>query len=215
MSTNKINLIGIRGIKGIKNIALVLMSLSIITFSISSCGTAKKMVYKNDGYDNYYATSFCYRGQWSTWKKWPFSYNKMVIYLYSNGDAIGLALKDNGGNIYYRFMIDNYSPKGKEFTGTVEYYVNDNYPTAEALAKANHFVVPDYRTDKTPSVKREAKATIKIVNNEEQPAVFNIWYDNIGVAFDILEPKKISSSLTWGIIGSIVSFALIGAILSE
>lgn len=98
---------------------------------------------------------------------------------------IGLSMKDSGGNVYWSFIITNYEKGRKNCTGIVEYYVNDTYPTAEDLAKANVFVKPDYRTDKTPSVKRTAKASINIVNEEKKPAVFNVWYDNIGVGISV------------------------------
>lgn len=174
-----------------KRTVIAVASLLIIALTISSCSTLHALTV---GYADHFSTCFCYKSQWSNWEKHYFptsSYSRQYddfrisSSTASNGDIIGLSLSDSGGNVYYSFRINNYTPGQKQFTGTVEYYVNDNYPTAEALAKANHFVRPNYRTDQTPSVKRTARATIKIVNDEKKPQVFNIWYDNIGVGFSV------------------------------
>ena len=167
----------------IKRTGVILLSLILTTLVISSCSTLHALTV---GYADHFSTCFCYKGQWSSWDKHYFpDYMRISSSTYSNGDIIGLSLSDSGGNVYYKFRINNYTPGQKEFTGTVEYYVNDSFPTAEALAKANYFVRPNYRTDQTPSVKRTARATIKIVNDEKKPQVFNIWYDNIGVGFSV------------------------------
>lgn len=140
---------------------------------------------------------FYYKGAWS---KWDTSYNvsgfkSNSIKRYKN--LSGCILKTDPGQItYFNFEINNYSlPSKKEikrhwkndewytYTGTVEYYVNDEFPTAEALAKNNRLVWPDPRTDVTPNVKRTTSATIKIAPFKKEPEVFNIWFDNIGVGF--------------------------------
>lgn len=175
---------------GIKKAAVAILSLLLTSMTFSSCSTMKALT---GGYADHFSTCFCYKGQWSSWEKHYFpssymrEYDDWRIYCsYSpEKDIIGLTLKDSGNNTYYKFYITDYSSGKKDCTGYVEYYVNDNYPTAEALAKANHFVKPNYRIDQTPSVKRTAKARIKIVNDERKPAVFNIWYDNIGVGFSV------------------------------
>lgn len=179
MSTNKINL---RGIRGIKNVVLMLISLAITAFSISSCSILHALTV---GYANYYSTAFCYKGQWSQWDTNYLEYGNVQRHSASNGDIIGLNLLDRSGNVYYRFMITDYVRGQKEYTGYVEYYVNDHRPTAEDIARLNNFVIPDYRTDKTPSVKRTAKARIVVVNDGRRPEVFNLWYDNIGVAISV------------------------------
>ena len=145
-------------------------------------------------YADHYSTAFCYKGQWASWENHYFpssSYSKesdnwkSSCTYSSEKDIIGLTLKDSGGNTYYSFKITNYSRGKGTYTGTVEYYVNDTKPTAEAVARANTFLRPNLRYDTTPSVKRTARATIKIVNDEKKPAVFNLWYDNIGVGFSV------------------------------
>ena len=168
----------------------LLISLAIISFAVSSCSSLKGAF---GGYADGFSTCFCYKGQWSTWEKhyFPSSYLReyndwQISCTYGPGKhIIGLQLKSSGGNEYFSFLISDYQSGKKDCTGTVEYYVNDTYPTAEALARANHFVKPNYRTDITPSVKRTAKARIKIVNNGSKPATFNLWFDNIGIGIDV------------------------------
>jgi len=173
-------------LKRATRIFTTIISLFAITILVSTCGVMRT-------YADHYSTCFCYKGQWSSWENHYFPSSYMTAYddwrIYSTcsseNDIIGLTLKDSGGNTYYSFKITNYSRGKGTYTGTVEYYVNDTYPTAESLARANIFLRPNFRTDNTPSVKRTAKATIKIVNDEKKPAVFNLWYDNIGVGFSV------------------------------
>lgn len=86
--------------------------------------------------------SFNYRGDWSSWQS---AYGEIAHYV----DDSGIILKTPGGQTYFSFQISNYIPPTKkqikehlksgqwfEYIGTVEYSVNDAYPTAEALAKA-------------------------------------------------------------------------------
>ena len=175
---------------GAKKVAIILTALILTSLSITSCSMMKGLA---GGYADHFSTCFCYKGQWSSWENhyFPSSYMReyddwRISCSYSpEKDIIGLSLSDSGGNTYWSFRITNYSKGKKDCIGTVEYYVNDSYPTAEALAKANYFVKPNYRVDQTPSVKRTARATFKIVNKESKPAVFNLWYDNIGVGISV------------------------------
>lgn len=135
--------------------------------------------------------SFSYHGDWSSWQN---EYGKISHY----HDESGIILKTSGGQTYFSFQISNYTPPSKkelkehlknnqwfEYTGTVEYMVNDQYPTAEALARANRFVIPNPRYDQTPSVMRRTSCTIRIQPYKKLPANYNIFFDNIGVAIDI------------------------------
>ena len=135
--------------------------------------------------------SFNYYGDWSSWQP-----KEGKISHYS--DESGIILKTDGGRTYFRFQITNYvAPTKKqrkehlksgewfEYTGIVEYYVNDAYPNAEALAKANHFVIPNPRTDQTPSVMRKTTCKIRVQPYKKLPSNYNIFFDNIGVAIAI------------------------------
>lgn len=135
--------------------------------------------------------AFSYKGDWSSWRSGSGS-----IFHYQ--DDSGILLKNAGGQTYFRFQINNYVPPSKEsikkhyknnqwyeYTGTVEYYVNDTYPNAEAIAKASHFVIPNSRTDVTPSVMRKTTCRIRIEPYKKLPSNYNIYFDNIGVAISI------------------------------
>ena len=157
--------------------------LLLFCFSVTSCGAITAAL---GGASDHYSTCFYYGGQWSPWQKEYLWKSNMIGCSYSaEKDIIGLQLYDAGGNVYYSFRITNYIRGQKSYSGIVEYYVNDSYPTAMELAKYNWFVKPNFRTESTPSVKRTARATIKIVNDEKKPAVFNLWYDGIGVGISV------------------------------
>ena len=136
-----------------------MVSIIILALLVTSCSLFHSFFV---GYSDYYSTCFCYKGQWSAWQENYFSYAKISSHTAPNGDIIGVNLEDNGGNVYFKFIITDYEPGKKSCVGIVEYYVNDTYPTAEDIARAKQFVKPDYRYDTTPSVKRTTKATIKI-----------------------------------------------------
>ena len=149
--------------------------------------------------------SFLYKDAWSGWI--PSSYygtrEGMIAdfvslhgHIYVDSDFGGISLEKNGVT-YFKFRI-NYPIKKpskkvrKEhlkndewyvYKGTVEYYVNDRYPTAQEIAKNNYLVKPNPRTDITPCVKRICKdATIKIQPYKKRPSCYNIMFDGIGVA---------------------------------
>ncbi len=125
--------------------------------------------------------SFNYRGDWSPWQS---EQGKISHYV----DESGIILKTPGGQTYFRFQITNYvAPTKKqlkehlksgewfEYTGIVEYSVNDTYPNAEALARASRFVIPNPRTDQTPSVLRKTTCIIKIQPYKKLPAGYNVF----------------------------------------
>lgn len=135
--------------------------------------------------------SFNYRGEWSSWKSEEGEISHYV-------DDSGIILVTPGGNAYFSFQINNYIPPTKkqikehlksgewfEYYGTVEYSVNDTYPNAEALAKACRFVIPNPRTDLTPTVLRKTTCTIRIQPYKKLPANYNVFFDNIGIAISI------------------------------
>ncbi len=168
-------------VKQLHRLFSIMVTLTITMLTIQSCSTIKALC---GGYDYSYSTAFCYKGQWSQWERLRYDQNEIESITASNNDIIGIKLRDYGGNVYFEFVINNYKRGQASYTGTVSYYVNDFYPTAEELAKYKVFIKPDYRTDRTPSVKRTAKATIKVVNKGKKPATFNLWFDNIGVGID-------------------------------
>lgn len=151
---------------------------------------------------NAQSIAFAYKGDWSSWMPicgsgldWNSSRwggDELSISRYTN--MSGIILKSAGGREIFSFQITNFRlPDKKErkaheksgqwfsFYGTVDYYVNDEYPTAEALAKGNCLVIPNPRTDKTPSVKRHTVCEIRIAPFKKDPQVWNLFFDGIGI----------------------------------
>ena len=98
----------------------------------------------------------------------------------------------------FSFKITNYIPPTKqqikehykknqyfEYTGTVEYLLDEFSPTAEDIAKKSFFVHSDPRTDITPIINRRTSCIIQIAPYKKLPQLYNIWFDNIGYAIDL------------------------------
>ena len=134
---------------------------------------------------------FNYKGSWSSWESCPGRISKYT-------DDSGLVLKSAGGIKFFRFQINNYcKPTKKEikehyknkqsfsYYGTVDYYVSDRYPTAEDLSKASVFVIPNPRSDQTPTVLRHTVCEIRILPYKKHPEIYFIAFDNIAVEISI------------------------------
>lgn len=143
---------------------------------------------------------FAYCGEWSPWQTICGEWSPWHIYgqSFRYNDGSGFELKNSGGTVFFSFKISNYFTPSKasikahkksrewyEYSGYVEYYVSDEYPTAEALAKNNILVIPNARADERPKVKRRAYATIKIAPYEKNPYCYNLFFDNIGIGFSV------------------------------
>lgn len=102
---------------------------------------------------------------------------------------------------FFKFHIDNYREPSKDeikrhlkdkswyvYSGTVEYYVTDKYPTIEAVMRATgaHLLPPNGSDHR---VKRTARATIKIEPYKKKPKVYNIYFDGVGYAIDLKSCK--------------------------
>lgn len=140
---------------------------------------------------NAQSVCFRYRGEWSSWRYCPGKISKYT-------DNSGLILKTQGGTEFFKFHINYYSKPSKkvlkqakksgkwlEYRGTVEYYVNDEYPTAEAFCKDNQFVIPNPRHDKTPNVKRKTSCTIEIAPFKKHPEIYYIAFDNVAIEISV------------------------------
>lgn len=153
--------------------------------------------------DNINAQQVCfnYRGQWSDWVNLSDGYKK-IIYdvggVWKYNDYSGLILKSSGGIEFFKFQINNYVPPTKKqlkehrknnewfsYQGTVDYYVSDVFPTAEAFCKASGFVVPNPRRDETPTVKRHTVCEIRIAPFKKHPELYLIIFDNVGIEISI------------------------------
>lgn len=164
--------------------------LLVIAISFLGIGDAYPMLF-----------SYYMDGYWSNWESNP-SYHgqggikNMVLY---NGD-------EHPSVFLLRVQTDNYTTPSKkeikehiknktwfEYTGTVEYWVSEEYPTIkDALKRPGHFLVthPDSRIgnfkNSGSKVKRTAKAIIKCQLYENGvPKVINLWFDHIGYGIHI------------------------------
>ena len=160
----------------------------------------------------------CYDGYWGNWKSFSAqmqgNYNGFVLYL----------PWEHPSNYFFSFDIDNRTPPTKkevkehgkkglwwEYTGTVEYYVCDVYPTIKDCFK--QFGRPLMKSDLESSeyssklsvlratrirqqgnfvarglTKRTARATIKIAPYSHKflkPMVYNIWFEDVGFGIDL------------------------------
>ena len=154
----------------------------LILFLLVFCGLFKFQI-------NAQSICFNYKGEWSPWE--DIRYFKV----YRNNDCSGLTLKTNGGLKALSFQITNFRfpdkkereehlKSGKSFSyyGTIEYYVNSALPTAEDIAKRCLLVAPYPRSEiETPTLRRSV-CEIRIKPFKKEPEVWNIFFDNIGIA---------------------------------
>lgn len=153
--------------------------------------------------------AFSYKGDWSSWDpiaRNTYSYNFLgpsnTLKISRYTDMSGIILTTSGGREILSFRINNFKmPDKKErkehmktgqwfsYYGTVDYYVNDAYPTAEAIAKRSYLVIPNSRTDETPSVKRHTICEIRIAPFKKEPEVWNVFFDNIGIGISTKDVK--------------------------
>ena len=142
---------------------------------------------------------FNYKGVWSPWERISTETSR-----YDDGSGVVFT---TGGLTYFSFQISNFIPPSRErlkehrksgewleYSGYVEYYVNDQLPTAGDIAKECRLVRPNPRTDVTPTVKRQTYATIKIAPYKDMPEVYNLRFDDIAIGISIQGLRFDSSS---------------------
>lgn len=139
----------------------------------------------------------CYfDGYWSSWRDMPpnaklkGNYDGFIIYNDSEGPW----------NYRFKFTIDDFKVPNKKqrkkdikkknyytYTGTVEYYVTYNHPSALSIFRDNRgpTFCPAMLDGGTPAKKITSKATIKVAPFKKLPKVYNIWYDNVALAIDL------------------------------
>ena len=150
------------------------------------------------------STNAYYDGYWGEWKDhtigyYPYSYQEYSLF----GNYSGFVVYKNGGHpseFLFKFSIDGYwvptkkeikeHLKSKEFfkySGWVEYYVTEQYPTIKAVLKTFGFPCFTKESGKSdnPCVKRLAKAEIHIEPYKKLPRNYNIWFDDVAVAIDL------------------------------
>lgn len=148
-----------------------------------------------------------YDGYWGKWEeRWiPKLYLPREDYYNLYGDYSGFIVYDKEGHpsqYTFKFQIDNYVPPSKkeikehykrqewyEHTGTVEYFVVESAPTIKDILKKWGF--PIYYHDSNrfkgePTARRIANATIKIAPYKKHPTVYNIWFDDVAIAIELV-----------------------------
>ena len=156
------------------------MSVLLVTLSLSAQAQLQTSVY--------------YDGYWSKWKR---QYSYMIYGNYS-GFVVYYESR-HPSDYYFKFKIDSYTAPTKEdvkyhyknkiwyeYSGYVEYFINDNYPTIKSSLKACDFPYP---TNRPENITRTAKATIKIAPYKKRPRVYNILFEDVGIAMDLGEWK--------------------------
>lgn len=174
----------------IKTRHYIIIVLAIIMSFIAPCNNKAQAII---------GISCYYEGYWGEW-------NQLYTDIYGNYG--GFILYKNGehkSNYFFKFEISHYiTPTKKnirymkknnrwfEYEGTVEYWVHEDYPTIKDVfrkfgcPKRSHFET-NYMDDKKPTVKRVAKAKIKIAPDfyKNHPRVYNIWFDDVAFAIDL------------------------------
>lgn len=161
-----------------------------------------------------FRTCCYYNGFWGDWSDyWTCCWgNYSGFILYSSGE--------HKSNYHFGFQIDGYTtPTKKEikehkksdtwwtYTGTVEYYISDVYPTFKSCLmelgrplEEKDTKDYDYIYKKLPLAratnmrkygktigftKVTSKATIKIAPYKKHPDTYNIWVDDVGFAISL------------------------------
>lgn len=115
-------------------------------------------------------TCYYLDGYWGQWES--ISYK-----IYGNNSGYVIYLGTHPSNYVFKFQIDSYKAPDKktikrhrknnlwyEYSGYVEYYVSEKYPTVRAMLQKYGFPFMDNSSgvDGNPRVKRTAKAKIQI-----------------------------------------------------
>lgn len=161
---------------------LILIGFLLIGFSVNSFAQIKCCVY--------------FDGFWSSWSNAPSEleihgdYDGFIIYRESEGPW----------DYRFKFTIHNFKVPDKkqrkkdiktnkfyEFSGTVEYYTTDVFPSALAAFRKNKgpYLLPSKQNNGRPARKITSRATIKIAPFKDYPKTYNIWYDNVALGIDL------------------------------
>lgn len=155
--------------------------------------------------------SYYYDGYWSNWWR----YERVFDSVHAKGTFDGFCLYTSGSHpseFFFKFFISNpskysdyeikqiYKSKGwLEYSGIVEYYVTDDYPTIKSQLKAiqQHKLVwgsigGDYNERGYDlyggiAVKRTAKATINVQPYKPRHnwRCYNIYFDDVAIGISV------------------------------
>ena len=134
-------------------------------------------------------TSFCgkfafyYDGYWGPWKGYICSmgFDENSLYFYKPWD--------HPSENFLKIRVNTSSEPEKDgkwyvYSGTVEYYVSEEYPTIKDVLKHGFFVQP---YDSPPIAKRTATATITMHKRlwRKHPRLLTVFFDDIAIAIGI------------------------------
>lgn len=147
------------------------------------------------------STNAYYNGYWGEWRKQYFEYSGHTLYnIY--GNYSGFIVYDSYSHpseYVFKFQIDYYNPPTKEtikyhrkndiwyeYSGSVEYFINNDWPTIKSALMSFNF--PHVR-NKNENIQKTARATIKIAPYKDHPRIYNIWFEDVAIAFDLGDGK--------------------------
>jgi len=145
------------------------------------------------------STNAYYDGYWGQWKKDYSEYLGRGEYkIYGNYSGFIVYYYHSHPSEYiFKFQINNYNPPTKdvikyyykneiwhEYSGYVEYFIDNSYPTIKTALKLWSFA---FVSNRDTSIKKTAKATIKIAPYKKHPKLYNIFFEDVAVAIDLGE----------------------------
>lgn len=150
------------------------------------------------------STAAYVHGYWTEWYKRNYNngywfhrdFGMRIQYNRSDNTFSGIEFTEVGKQPWdwcFKFEVDNYIKPDKktrkqhqkdnlwyEYSGWVEYYVTDEYPTIQKVLERYQFPMIQ-PTGETVRAKRLARATIRIAPYKKEPTCFNIYFDDVGV----------------------------------
>lgn len=143
------------------------------------------------------STCAYYDGYWGQWKKHYSEYTGHCSYkIYGNYSGFIVYYSSSHPSEYIlKFQIDSYTPPTKdlikyhyknniwhEYSGYVEYFIDSSYPTIKSALKSWTFAFVSNRAE---SIKKTARATVKIAPYKKHPKVYNLFFEDVAIAIDL------------------------------
>lgn len=137
---------------------------------------------------------FLVNGYWSKWQnlygaEFQGAINDFVLYPeYQHPSEFFVRVRINNFYLPSKQQIKEHKKTNTwfEYSGTVEYYVSNQYPTIESIFKDyvpwgtwKNMYPKLLQMEKEQYVKRTANATIKLAPTKE-PIILNIYFDSVG-----------------------------------
>lgn len=148
-------------------------------------------------------TASWHDGYWGQWTSHSSSLGHRFneFSLYGNYSGFLICKKNAHPSEYIlKFQANSYSTPDKktikyhfkknvwyEYSGIVEYYVTEDYPTITDILKRYDFPYFNCNSGSAgnPCVKRTAIATIKIAPYKKHPECYNLYFDNVAIGISL------------------------------